>query len=133
MAARTRCTNPNYQHYNNYGGRGITFEFKNFEEFRDALYEDYLAHSAKYGKSQTSIERIDNDGPYSLMNCKWATRSEQCLNRRLPSGKNKVSSLAGAHKRKYGWVARKSIDGVQKYLGYFKTEEEAHKAFLKAV
>ena len=33
MAARTRCTNPNYQHYENYGGRGITFDFADFYEF----------------------------------------------------------------------------------------------------
>lgn len=81
-AAKSRCTNPNFASYENYGGRGIEFKFADFYEFRDALYADYLKHVAEHGEANTSIDRIDNSGHYEAGNCKWSTRIEQNNNRR---------------------------------------------------
>ena len=77
-----RCTNPNSEHYNCYGGRGITTQYKFFIDFYDDFYESYINHVQIYGEKNTTIDRINPDGNYVKENMRWATWDIQKVNKR---------------------------------------------------
>ena len=117
----SRCTNKNSPLYENYGGRGISvcerwFHFENFA--KDMGIRPSFSHS---------LDRIDNDGNYEPGNCRWATRTEQCVNRRR--FKNNKTGGTGVIKRgDNSYYARFDYEGVRYNLGLFRCKDDALKA-----
>lgn len=113
---KSRCLDPNYTQYKDYGGRGIDI----FPEWLD--FSAFLRDMGERPKG-TTLDRIDNNFGYSPMNCRWATKREQALNRRLQS--NNTTGVIGVSKTKYGYRAYSTYMGKQINYGTFKTLEEA--------
>ena len=72
---RTRCLNKNSDHYQLYGGRGITIDS------RWNTFAGFYKDMGDPPKGMT-LDRKDNDDGYCKSNCRWATSHTQAVNRR---------------------------------------------------
>ncbi len=88
---KTRCRDQENQ---NYGGRGIVVCERWLNSF-----ESFLEDMGKRPSNLYSIDRIDNNGNYEPSNCRWATKSEQALNRRT----NHLLTVDGATRTIHEW------------------------------
>ncbi len=104
-SVKARCENTNNTAYTSYGGRGIKCEWKVFEEFRDDMYESYQLHVKEFGKKETTVDRIDNNGNYCKENCRWATLKEQAQNKR----NNLIFEINGEKQCLKEWSRRYNI------------------------
>lgn len=78
-AMMARCYNPDNPAYEFYGGRGIGVH----EPWHDvATFCDWVAENLGPCLPGRSLDRIDNARGYEPGNLRWATRSEQTVNRR---------------------------------------------------
>ncbi len=77
VGMKQRCYNSNRKEYQNYGGRGI--------KVCDRWLNDYEAFLADMGEKPTpkhTLGRVNNDGDYDPLNCRWETRKRQNNNKR---------------------------------------------------
>jgi hypothetical protein len=113
-----RCDNPKCLAFARYGGRGIGL----CDRWRYS-FTDFIEDMGMPADGMT-IERVDNDGNYEPLNCRWATWDEQAKNRRTTrmtrSADGRVMSLRG-------WAKESGMDHstISKRLGHGETIEQA--------
>ena len=97
---RSRCGNPNNPTFQRYGARGI--------KVCPAWTEDFMNFLRDMGRRPSpdhTLDRIDNDGNYEPGNCRWATRQEQCRNRRS----SKFLTIGSETKTQAEWAQEAGI------------------------
>ena len=118
-SAIQRCRNPKRRQWKWYGGRGIEFRFKSFEEF--------FAELGPRPKGMT-LDRYPNpDGHYEHGNVRWASWNQQAHNKKK-TGTSKFKGVS-LFKRDATWDARICVNGDKRHLGRYPTEEAAASAY----
>lgn len=98
-AMKSRCLNKNNQAYPSYGGRGIVV----CERWMD--FKAFFAEMGARPSKHHSLDRINNDGPYTKENCRWATKREQASNRR----NTRHPKICPQCRKKFAYSTKKQI------------------------
>lgn len=87
---KARCLNRKNEHYNDYGGRGITI----CQEWLDDFMNFYNWAIENGYSDDLSIDRINVNGNYEPSNCRWVCETTQANNKR----NNKIVEYKGQKK-----------------------------------
>ncbi|MEO0685015.1 MAG: AP2 domain-containing protein [Cyanobacteria bacterium J06649_11] len=118
-----RCHNPKNCNYSRYGKKGISVCLR----WRNS-FDNFKRDMGERPTEFHSIDRMDNAGNYCLKNCRWATRSQQAINRGL-SIRNKSGYIGTYwHKSRNRWISQIEVKGKNFELGSFDNLHEAVEA-----
>ena len=120
---RQRCTNPNTEFWDNYGGRGITF-IKEWDDY--SLFKKWALENGY--KNTLTIDRKNNNGNYEPENCRWVNESVQAQNKTIYKNNSSGFIGVGFHKSTQMYRTYISVNSKIKHLGIFNTAIEAAKA-----
>ena len=101
LMMKQRCGNPRFPKYASYGGRGIAVCQRWLHDFGAVLADVGTRPSPRH-----TLERVDNDGPYSPENVTWALPQRQGRNKR----NNVKVSYRGETLCLIEWAERTGID-----------------------
>jgi len=121
-----RCYSVNHTAYKDYGGRGIQVCKRWTSDIEWCGFCAFVQDMRDRPEGYT-LDRIDNNGNYEPLNCRWADRTTQNRNSRLR--KTNQSGAAGVSWDKYKakWVAQIYVGDRKVMLGRSKDLESAIK------
>ncbi len=99
-----RCYRKRHEAWRRYGGLGI----KVCDEWRGS-FPVFFASMGPRPSGKYSLDRIDNDGDYTALNCRWATLKEQHRN----TSTNRFLTISGESKTISEWA---ELSGVRDVL-----------------
>jgi hypothetical protein len=98
-----RCEKPKHHAFPDYGARGIYVCAR--WSGPDGL-QNFIADMGDPPSPTHSVDRRDNDGPYSPDNCHWATKKEQARNSR----RNRLLTVDGRTQCVVAWAEETGIN-----------------------
>lgn len=114
----TRCYYKKSNRYHVYGANGI----KVWEKWHD--FTEFLKDMGERPSKNHTLDRIDNSRGYEPGNVRWATKSEQAINRRT----TKFYTISGENKCLKHWAKIYGIDYVRVYRRIFQLKWDVMKA-----
>lgn len=117
-----RCECPTSSNFKYYGGRGIAV-CESWRNNPKAFFDWALGNGYS---DELCIDRKDVNGNYCPENCQWITHRENCLSGKRRIRHDNKTGVSGVCPTKHGtFELYITILGKQKYIGAFKTIEEA--------
>lgn len=109
-AMKKRCYNPNYEHFKDYGARGIIVCLRWIDSF-----ENFFSDMGERPSKKHSLDRYpDMNGNYCPENCRWGTEEQQANNRR----NNRWLEHNGIIKTASEWKKYLKCNNLQRSLKY---------------